>query len=203
MILYGTNPIAWSNDDDWTLGDHLSLEDCLEDCRRIGFDGIEKGHKMPDEGAALKAKLGEYGLRFAAGWHSTNLLVNDIDDREEGAAGLDRLHQGRRRRPHQRLRVLEHRPRQRQGAGERPPDHDRRRVGALLQGLRGAVALRRRAGREDGLPPPHGDDHRVRRRHRPLHGDGRPAHPPAARHRPLHLRRRRPGRGRAASTWTG
>jgi len=79
MILYGTNPIAWSNDDDWTLGDHLSLEDCLEDCRKIGFDGIEKGHKMPDEGGALKAKLGEYGLRFAAGWHSTNLLVNDID----------------------------------------------------------------------------------------------------------------------------
>ncbi len=79
MILYGTNPIAWSNDDDWTLGDHLSLEDCLGDCQRIGFDGIEKGHKMPDEGAALKRKLAEYGLRFAAGWHSTNLLVNDIE----------------------------------------------------------------------------------------------------------------------------
>ncbi len=79
MILYGTNPIAWSNDDDWTLGDHLSLEDCLGDCQRIGFDGIEKGHKMPEEGGALKAKLAEYGLRFAAGWHSTNILVNDIE----------------------------------------------------------------------------------------------------------------------------
>ena len=79
MILYGTNPIAWSNDDDWSIGDHLSLDDCLSDCRRIGFDGIEKGHKMPDEGAALKAVLGGYGLRFAAGWFSTNLLVNDLD----------------------------------------------------------------------------------------------------------------------------
>lgn len=79
MILYGTNPIAWSNDDDHTIGAHLSLQDCLSDCRAIGFDGIEKGHKMPDEGAALKAKLGEYGLRFVGGWHSTNLLVNDID----------------------------------------------------------------------------------------------------------------------------
>ena len=79
MILYGTNPIAWSNDDDWSIGDHLSLDDCLSDCRRIGFDGIEKGHKMPDEGTALKAKLADYGLRFAAGWHSTNLLVNAID----------------------------------------------------------------------------------------------------------------------------
>jgi inosose dehydratase len=79
MILYGTNPIAWSNDDDWRIGDHLSLEDCLTDCQKIGFDGIEKGHKMPDEGHALKAKLGKYGLRFAAGWFSINLLVNDIE----------------------------------------------------------------------------------------------------------------------------
>lgn len=78
MIFYGTNPIAWSNDDDHTIGAHLSLDDCLSDCRRIGFDGIEKGHKMPDEGGALKARLGEYGLRFVGGWHSTNLLVNDI-----------------------------------------------------------------------------------------------------------------------------
>jgi len=80
MIRYGTNPIAWSNDDDWSIGDHLSLEDCLSDCREIGFDGIEKGHKMPDEGAALKAALAEYGLRFAAGWFSTNILVRDIGD---------------------------------------------------------------------------------------------------------------------------
>jgi inosose dehydratase len=79
MILYGTNPIAWSNDDDWSIGDHLTLEDCLSDCRTIGFDGIEKGHKMPDEGPALKAALAAYGLRFAAGWFSTNILVNDIE----------------------------------------------------------------------------------------------------------------------------
>ncbi len=78
MILYGTNPIAWSNDDDQTIGAHLSLEDCLSDCSKIGFDGIEKGHKMPSEGKALKEKLGEFGLRFVGGWHSTNLLVNDI-----------------------------------------------------------------------------------------------------------------------------
>jgi inosose dehydratase len=78
MILYGTNPIAWSNDDDWSIGDHLSLDECLSDCRTIGFDGIEKGHKMPDDGRALKEALAAYGLRFAAGWHSTNLLVNDV-----------------------------------------------------------------------------------------------------------------------------
>ena len=78
MIRYGTNPIAWSNDDDWSIGDHLSLEECLSDCQKIGFDGIEKGHKMPEDGAVLKAKLGEYGLRFVGAWHSTNILANDI-----------------------------------------------------------------------------------------------------------------------------
>ncbi|CZT34484.1 myo-inosose-2 dehydratase [Rhizobium sp. 9140] len=79
MILYGTNPIAWSNDDDQTIGAHLTLEDCLSDCRKIGFDGIEKGHKMPSEGGALKDALGAFGLRFVGGWHSTNLLVNDVE----------------------------------------------------------------------------------------------------------------------------
>jgi inosose dehydratase len=38
---------------------------------------------MPDEGGALKAELDAYGLRFAAGWHSTNLLVNDIETEKE------------------------------------------------------------------------------------------------------------------------
>lgn len=75
MILYGTNPIAWSNDDDHSIGSHLSLEDCLSDCREIGFDGIEKGHKMPSDGAPLRAVLGDYGLRFIGGWHSTNILA--------------------------------------------------------------------------------------------------------------------------------
>lgn len=79
MIRYGTNPIAWTNDDDFSIGGHLTLEDCLSDCRTIGFDGIEKGHLMPSDPEALKAKLAEYGLVFVSGWHSTNLLVNDIE----------------------------------------------------------------------------------------------------------------------------
>jgi len=78
MIRYGTNPIAWSNDDDRSIGADISLEQCLSDAARIGFDGIEKGHKMPNDGVALKNVLGRHGLKFISGWHSTNLLVNDI-----------------------------------------------------------------------------------------------------------------------------
>jgi inosose dehydratase len=80
MILYGTNPIAWSNDDDQTLGAHITLEQCLNEAAKIGFDGIEKGHKFPATVEGLKAVLEPRGLRFVSGWHSTNLLVNSLED---------------------------------------------------------------------------------------------------------------------------
>lgn len=80
MILYGTNPIAWSNDDDRTLGAHISLEQCLDETARIGFDGIEKGHKFPTDPAGLKAVLEPRGLQFVSGWHSLNLLTQSIED---------------------------------------------------------------------------------------------------------------------------
>jgi inosose dehydratase len=74
MICYGANPIAWSNDDDRSLGAHIGLEQCLREAAAIGFDGIEKGHKMPSDGAQLKLVLGAHGLAFVSGWHSLNLL---------------------------------------------------------------------------------------------------------------------------------
>lgn len=84
MILYGTNPIAWSNDDDRSLGAHITLEQCLGEAAKIGFDGIEKGHKFPQEAQALKAVLEPHGLRYVSGWHSLNLLTRSIE--EEKAA---------------------------------------------------------------------------------------------------------------------
>ncbi len=83
MILYGTNPIAWSNDDDRTLGAHISLDQCLDETAKIGFDGIEKGHKFPQEPAALKAVLEPRKLRYVSGWHSLNLLTNSIEDEKK------------------------------------------------------------------------------------------------------------------------
>ena len=66
MILYGTNPIAWSNDDDQTLGADIPLEQCLREAGEIGFDGIEKGHKMPTEpgGAEGRARPARPALRL-------------------------------------------------------------------------------------------------------------------------------------------
>lgn len=83
MILYGTNPIAWSNDDDQTLGADINLETCLSEAGKIGFDGIEKGHKMPTEPAALKTALAPHGLKFISGWHSLNLLTHSVEDEKK------------------------------------------------------------------------------------------------------------------------
>jgi len=83
MILYGTNPIAWSNDDDRTLGAHITLDQCLNETAEIGFDGIEKGHKFPQEADALKAVLEPRSLRYVSGWHSLNLLVNSVEEEKK------------------------------------------------------------------------------------------------------------------------
>lgn len=78
MIRYGTNPIAWSNDDDRRLGADISLAQCLDETAAIGFDGIEKGHKLPTTAEGIAAELGRRGLAYVSGWHSLNLRTNDI-----------------------------------------------------------------------------------------------------------------------------
>lgn len=83
MIRYGTNPIAWTNDDDRSIGAHLSLEDCLSDCEKIGFDGIEKGHKMPTDAEELRKVLSAHKLVFVSGWHSTNLLTHSVEEEKK------------------------------------------------------------------------------------------------------------------------
>jgi inosose dehydratase len=81
MIRYGTNPIAWANDDDQSLGADIPTERILDEAgRQIGFDGIENGHRWPqDDPEALRVLLGKYGLKFVSGWHSLNLLVNSVE----------------------------------------------------------------------------------------------------------------------------
>ncbi len=83
MIRFGTNPIAWSNDDDRSLGADISLEQCLDEAAEIGFDGIEQGHRFPTDPAALRALLEPRGLRFVSGWHSLNLLSHSAEEEKK------------------------------------------------------------------------------------------------------------------------
>ncbi|WP_372804098.1 myo-inosose-2 dehydratase [Paracoccus seriniphilus] len=94
MIQFGTNPIAWANDDDQTLGANIPTERILEEAGRlIGFDGIENGHRWPqDDPQALKELLGSHGLAFVSGWHSLNLLDHSVEAEKQAIQPhLDKL----------------------------------------------------------------------------------------------------------------
>lgn len=81
MIQFGTNPIAWANDDDQTIGADIPTARILDEAgRQIGFDGIENGHRWPDDPVELREMLGGYGLSFISGWYSTELLTRSVED---------------------------------------------------------------------------------------------------------------------------
>jgi len=81
MIQFGTNPIAWANDDDRSIGADIPTARILDEAgRQIGFDGIENGHRWPDDPEELRALLAGYGLKFISGWYSCNLLVQSVQD---------------------------------------------------------------------------------------------------------------------------
>lgn len=81
MILFGTNPIAWANDDDRSIGADIPTARILDEAgRQIGFDGIENGHRWPADPEELRALLAGYGLKFISGWYSTELLVRSVED---------------------------------------------------------------------------------------------------------------------------
>ena len=80
MIQFGTNPIAWANDDDPSIGAHIPTGQILHEAGElIGFDGIENGHRWPEDPQALKALLGRHGLKFISGWYSTHLLTRPVE----------------------------------------------------------------------------------------------------------------------------
>jgi inosose dehydratase len=84
-IRIGANPIGWSNDDLQEIGGSTPLETCLAEAREAGVEGMEKGHKLPNIGAALKEKLAEFGLAFVGGWYSTELLKRSALEEFEAA----------------------------------------------------------------------------------------------------------------------
>jgi inosose dehydratase len=84
-VLIGANPIGWTNDDLQEIGGDTPLETCLEEAREAGIEGMEKGHKMPTDGAALKGTLSSFGLDFVGGWYSTELLRRSAREEFEAA----------------------------------------------------------------------------------------------------------------------
>jgi inosose dehydratase len=85
-VRIGINPIGWSNDDLPQLGGETPLETALSEGRAIGYEGFELGNKFPREPAALKAKLGEYGLACVSGWYSGRLAKLSVEEEIERVA---------------------------------------------------------------------------------------------------------------------
>lgn len=80
MIRFGANPIAWANDDDPRIGADIPTRRILSEAGElIGFDGIENGHRWPDDPEALRALLAQYGLVYVSGWYSMNLLTHSVE----------------------------------------------------------------------------------------------------------------------------
>ncbi len=73
-IRFGANPIGWSNDDVRELGGDTPLEQCLNEAKEAGFEGMELGHKFPREAGALRKVLSAHGLDLVSGWYSGELL---------------------------------------------------------------------------------------------------------------------------------
>jgi inosose dehydratase len=80
VIRFGTNPIAWANDDDRSIGADIPTDRILDEAgRQIGFDGIEGGHRWPDDPEALRVMLARHGLVFVSGWYSCELLTRSVE----------------------------------------------------------------------------------------------------------------------------
>jgi inosose dehydratase len=82
-VRIGINPISWSNDDLPSLGGEIPLDTALAEGRKIGYKGFELGNKFPREPAALKAKLGEFGLACVSGWYSGRLARRSVAEEIE------------------------------------------------------------------------------------------------------------------------
>ena len=54
-IRLGANPIGWSNDDLQEIGGETPLETCLAEAKEAGFEGMELGNKLPNDGRGAQS----------------------------------------------------------------------------------------------------------------------------------------------------
>ena len=80
MVRIGINPLTWTNDDLPELGDANSLETCLSEAKRAGYDGVELGRKFPRDPAVLGPILKDHKLDLVSGWYSARLLERSVAD---------------------------------------------------------------------------------------------------------------------------
>lgn len=86
-VRIGISPIAWQNDDLPDLTAAYTMEQALREAREIGYSGVERGRRMPQDTDGLRAYLDRYGLSLCGGWCSGNLMRNSVQDEIEAVRG--------------------------------------------------------------------------------------------------------------------
>ena len=77
-VKIGISPIAWQNDDLPDITAAYTMEQALREAREIGYTGVERGQRMPEDTAGLRAYLDANDIALCGGWCSGNTLVNDV-----------------------------------------------------------------------------------------------------------------------------
>ena len=82
-VKIGISPIAWQNDDLPEMTAAYTMEQALKEAREIGYIGVERGRRMPQDTEGLRKYLDHYDIALCGGWCSGNLLVNDVATERE------------------------------------------------------------------------------------------------------------------------
>ena len=82
-VKIGISPIAWQNDDLPEMTAAYTMEQALKEAREIGYIGVERGRRMPQDTEGLRKYLDHYDIALCGGWCSGNLLVNDVTTERE------------------------------------------------------------------------------------------------------------------------
>ncbi|MDA9318446.1 myo-inosose-2 dehydratase [Octadecabacter sp.] len=79
-VKIGISLIAWQNDDLPDLTAEFTTEVAMEDAGRIGYQGVERGRRMPADTEGLRSYLDRYGVSLCGGWCSGNLMTASLED---------------------------------------------------------------------------------------------------------------------------
>lgn len=82
-IQVGISPIAWQNDDLPELTRNFTMQQALAEAREIGYTGVERGQRMPQDTAGLAAFLDQANIALCGGWCSGASLLNDFTAERE------------------------------------------------------------------------------------------------------------------------
>ncbi len=82
-VKIGISPIAWQNDDLPDLTAAYTMEQAVREAREIGFSGVERGRRMPQDTEGLRAFLKRHHIALCGGWCSGNLMRNPVKDEIE------------------------------------------------------------------------------------------------------------------------